>query len=661
MRARALSMAVGAVVCVGCGGGGVLETRYVAVHNALAASGLNQTGAISAGSLSQGTEASIPMQLAADSCYTFVALGTDGAANVDVRVFDAAGTQVAADNTQDANAAARYCATATANYTIKVRMTGGSGSYMLAGYVGGQGGTTGPGPGPGPTPGTGGGTCAAPIALEVGHPVQGNTQGHTAAISGSCIGGDAPEVVYRLHIAQRSQVQIRAETQYDGAVYVLRDCNNPQTEVACNDDAGDTQHAAVDATLDPGDYFVVVDGYQSESGAFELIASVATAQPVGNVCGQAPALPLGRAVTGTTQGQTDSFQATCAGGAHSPDRVYQLTVPQRSRLRISQTSVHDGALYVRRQCQDAQTEIACNDDFRDRQHSLVTMVVDAGRYFVYSDGYAQGQAGDYTLQADLAPDAGGNAQADTCAAPGVAQNGAALAVDTFQARDDAQGSCGGQGAPDVVYRVDVQNRGRLRATMTDPQFNGVMYLQQRCGDTTSELQCTAPQQGPQGVQGGIDATVQPGTYFLVVDGVSANDFGQAQVAVQFEDTQALERTCRNAPTVTPGRRITGTTAGQPNNFTATCAGNAESGDQVYKIVLARRATVRISVEADYDAALHLRRDCADGTTELGCNDDSTDNRHSFLENTLERGTYFVIVDGFRTGNTGSFTLDVQVQ
>ena len=61
----------------------------------------------------------------------------------------------------------------------------------------------------------------------------------------------------------------------------------------------------------------------------------------------------------------------------------------------------------------------------------------------------------------------------------------------------------------------------------------------------------------------------------------------------------------------------------------------------------------------YDGALYLRRDCTDQTTELACNDDSTDNHHSYIEATLDRGTYYVVVDGFRTGNVGTYTLSMQ--
>lgn len=57
----------------------------------------------------------------------------------------------------------------------------------------------------------------------------------------------------------------------------------------------------------------------------------------------------------------------------------------------------------------------------------------------------------------------------------------------------------------------------------------------------------------------------------------------------------------------------------------------------------------------------MRSDCTDQTSELACNDDAGDNRHSMLETELDPGTYYVFMDGFASGNAGAFTMDVDVQ
>ena len=50
----------------------------------------------------------------------------------------------------------------------------------------------------------------------------------------------------------------------------------------------------------------------------------------------------------------------------------------------------------------------------------------------------------------------------------------------------------------------------------------------------------------------------------------------------------------------------------------------------------------------------------DPSTEIACNDDLPDNRHSSVDSVLDPGTYFVFVDGFADSSQGSFTMDVEV-
>ncbi|MCS6797839.1 MAG: hypothetical protein NZ898_04815 [Myxococcota bacterium] len=644
-----------AAVLAACGGAEPrLEPRYVTLHNTLTAMGLAQSAPLNQGSLPEGAEARLSHTLHAGQCYTFVALGTEGVGDIDLRVLDESGEPLASDATTDPQASVHVCPTRDGRHDVLVRMARGAGGYLLTAWSGGPttavaGRTSVP---------SGQGTCASPLALAVGRPVTGSTATASNAMSGSCAEGSAPEQVYRLVVEQRAQLSAVLQSGYDGVLYLLRTCGDARTEIVCNDDSPDTSRSEISATLDPGTYFLVVDGYASESGNYDLIVSFTDLQDLGAVCGDAPSLLVGHTVSGTTLGQPSYFQATCAAGARSPDRVYALDVPGRSRLRITQQSDHDGALYLRRQCAEAASELACNDDFVDNRRSLLRAVLDPGRYYVFSDGYAQGAAGAYSLLAELAPVQGGGAPGDTCADATPTSMGQELVLDTFQARDDLRGSCGGAGSPDAVTSITVPARSRLRVTARETQMNGVLYLQRTCGDTAQEVACSIL---PVGGEGTLDAVVQPGTYHLVLDGTSADEFGSARLVIEASDVGELERLCRSAPPIRPGRVVRGDTSGAADRFQATCAGGARSPDTVYRLRLARRSLVRIHLSTpNWDGALHLRRDCANPSTELACNDDHNDNRHSYLEQTLDAGTYFLIVDGFSQGNQGAFTLDVSV-
>ncbi len=437
-----------ALLSVSCGGSSsALGGRFIAVHNAMSAMGLSQTVPISQGSLPQGADARIDVRLVGGQCYTFMAFGSDQVRDIDLRVVDEGGTELGRDVTHDREAAAQVCPDDSGAYQAIVTMKAGQGTFTVTGWGGGSRPGTAAGFATHTIHGGSVGTCDNPLPLEIGRPVHGNTQTGSSNLEGSCVGGNSPEQVYRLAVSQRGQLSVRLDSTYDGALYLLQTCDQGGHELACNDDAtsNDRTHSALDVTVDPGTYFIVVDGYQGASGEYDLIASVAPLQPVAAVCGAAPPIIPGQPVSGTTQGAANYFQATCANGAGSGDRVYRLDVQSRSRLRLLQESDHDGALYVRRNCQDAASEIACNDDWKDQRHSLVMATVDPGTYYVYSDGFGQNAGGHFTLTADLAPATGGGATSDTCSDATAVTPGQAFAADTFTARDDMTGELRGSG------------------------------------------------------------------------------------------------------------------------------------------------------------------------------------------------------------------------
>ncbi len=655
-------LALGALVA--CGGPSAqTEPRFVAVHNALSSMGMAQTGPINQGSLPEGATVELEVELRSGQCYTFIALGSDGVQDIGLRIVDETGTEIGRDVTHDRQAAARVCAESSGLHTAVVEMTEGEGAYLVSSWSGAPGG--GGFSGPMVASGSGGGTCGAPIDLAFGEPLSGDTTGGPNVTQAPCAQGDSPERVHRFELEQRAQVAISLQSTFDGALYLLRTCGDVGTMLDCNDDAPDTTHSRIDTTLEPGTYYLVVDGYGTAAGGYTLEASLTPLRPVQEVCNDAQALRVGQPASASTQGAADYFQATCADGARMPDRVYHLDVNQRSRMRVRQQSDHDGALYIRSSCTDPTTEVGCNDDYRDTRGSLITQIVDPGRYFVYADGFGSGgqiAAGNYTVSADLAPENGGGVQNDDCGGAVDAQVGAAFEVDTFQARDDQAGSCGGQGSADVVYRLAIQNRSEVKVKVRDAEFDGAVYLRSNCAQGGSEVACTnIPISVPRTQEVTLEATVDPGNYSLIIDGARPDSFGAAQVEIEVRDLAAVQRMCRQAPLLRPGRTVNGSTAGESDDFHASCAEGARSGDQVYRIQLRRRSRVKVEMTSDYDGALHLRSDCVSAATEVACNDDvADDNRRSQIEATLDRGTYFLFVDGFREGSEGSFSVELDV-
>src|SRR5260370_28327747 len=100
-------------LATGCGasrgnGGGALEPRFVAVHNALSAMGLAQIGPIQEGALVEGREARLSLALPA-GCVTIVAVGGDGVRDLDATLLDSHAKPLAHDTTTESQAVVRAC------------------------------------------------------------------------------------------------------------------------------------------------------------------------------------------------------------------------------------------------------------------------------------------------------------------------------------------------------------------------------------------------------------------------------------------------------------------------------------------------------------------------------------------------------------------------
>lgn len=663
-------------------------TRMIAAHNALTTQGLSQVGAVSTATIAEGQSFRVPSELEA-GCYTFMAFGSEGIRDIELTVVNAQGQTVAQENAHEPQAGVRFCPSSRGRFQVTVRAAQGGGLVTLSTWRGGSATESRPVVGTSGAVVAGGpGSCSEPLPLELGQTVSGNTEQGSSQLTASCTTGDAPELVYRLHVPQRMQVTLASEQEFDGAIYILRQCtasgrsggarrrvplsSGGGNEIACNDDDQNSRRSRIVQVLDPGDYYVVVDGYSDDSGPFTLTASGQDIPSADELCQQATTLTLGQAVQGDTSREVDGFRASCANGAPGLDRVFRFDLAQESRVQATlDTPNFDGAIYIRRACAQTNSEIACNDDTETNRQARVNTVLPAGPYFVFADGYQSGAGGTFTLQVDAAPVAGSGLPGDTCADAQPLSIGAtptSTQGNLLAARDDIQPSCGGgTDTPDVVYRVDVRSRGRLKLFFEymDESLREagglVIAVQRACGGSAANntIACRAVAPGDDNV---VDTVVTPGTYFVVVDAARARAFGRFTLNASLEDLAAVENACRRATVLTPGRTVTGTTSGS-DMFQATCAGNARSPENLYRLVLRRRSHVRVEVTStsgNYDPAIYMRANCADPSTERACVDDTNGTTNAVIEGDFDAGTYTIFVDGFSQNNSGPYTLRADV-
>ncbi|HEY3815558.1 MAG TPA: hypothetical protein VGL81_00220 [Polyangiaceae bacterium] len=649
------------VACVAARGTstGALEPRFVAVHNAFAAMGFAQVGPIHEGSLAEGQEARVPLDLAA-GCTTMVAFGGEGMRNVDATLRDARGQVIAHDTTSEPQAVLRACVESADTYVLTVKAAAGAGSWVVGTWAGGAGSAPAASAQAPAASLRGAGTCESPVPLAAGT-VSGTTRTGESVNTGSCDHSDAREIVYVLEVPRRQRVVLDVDARFDSVLYLRKDdCADEGAEIECNDDSptGGRNKSHIERVLEPGRYFVFVDGYNQESGGYKLTVSVSDVVALSDACRRAPLLGLGAPATGTTEGAGNDAEASCGGGAEGLDAPWRFDLVSRERVRLVEHS-DDVApvVHVRRACTDPESETACGEPPLASNDAAVTGFFDPGAYTVFADAREREAAGHYTLSLETAPLAGAGTVGDGCG-DAVALAGASSTAhgDTFTARDDVAGTCGGAGAADVVYRLDVAKRSRFRAALLDEEAPHVLVAWRRCGDRASEIGC-----GPQ-----LDDVLAPGTYFVGVDGATSEALGRFELPWVLQDLGPQSVACAGAPLLLAGRTAGGTTAGAGDRFATSCGAShdlAASGpDRVFRLTLATRARIRLEVTSTgFDALLALRKSCGDaprssGTVELACSGEADIAKRTSLETTLEAGTYWAVVDGQSPNDQGAFAL-----
>jgi hypothetical protein len=73
-------------------------------------------------------------------------------------------------------------------------------------------------------------------------------------------------------------------TGFDTVLHLREVCDDPGSELACNDDNTPPGGlgSLISETLPSGEYFLIVDGYSSHSGAYQLTIEFGTSLPCGN-------------------------------------------------------------------------------------------------------------------------------------------------------------------------------------------------------------------------------------------------------------------------------------------------------------------------------------------------------------------------------------------
>jgi len=260
--------------------------------------------------------------------------------------------------------------------------------------------------------------------------------------------------------------------------------------------------------------------------AYVIYPFTKSSAPVNDTCDQPVMLDLSDSVTvaGTTEDVMGKIKATDAntgpfcGGSGGADVTYAFVLDDWRSISISVTSAFVPRVYLRKDsCADGQV-VACGTSQID------TGVLEPGTYYLVVDSDGNMQKGNFTLTVvPSPPDAPGN---DSCAGPQqmVFQNNVAKASGmTLFSNDLYSAACGGDGAPENIFTFEVPAGTAKLDIDVSADFDPTIYMVK--GNCDGVLIACIP-----------DKTYQmgwpgPGTYFLFLDGKTANDKGLYELTV----------------------------------------------------------------------------------------------------------------------------------
>ncbi len=309
---------------------------------------------------------------------------------------------------------------------------------------------------------------------------------------------------------------------------------------------------------------------------------------------------FGGNVSGDTTGSGNDDEGSC-NDETDEELVYVFEL-EEARTVIFHATGFDTILYVRADCDDAGTELACSDDEGGNLTARIEREFPAGSYFLFVDGF-HGLHGEFELSIEvrcaegqltdpgtgdcvddpckpnpcltegqrtcepLLPDAyeclcsdgwipkteGDGCIPDpqnageSCADPVELLAGeGSVTGSTANAQDNGEGSCSSDrnDGPDRVYRFTLTAQTRVNFLMTG--YDTLLHLRSDCADSRSELVCNddAVERSAQ-----IIEVLDPGTYFLFAD--SYSDGGAYELHYSFRENPCGPETCPGDPVCEP--------------------------------------------------------------------------------------------------------------
>ncbi len=225
--------------------------------------------------------------------------------------------------------------------------------------------------------------------------------------------------------------------------------------------------------------------------------------------------------------------------------------------------------------------------------------------------------------------------------------------------DHFRGTCapGDDPGPEAIARIDLDQFADISVRIESADFDPVLYLRRGCAGGTEDTACA---HDPGELYGG---ELPPGVWYVFVD--AAGPIGEGHFEAQIL-TGEVTPPGGNEACDLPARidvdddgnfRVRGDTAGaNPDLESPDCApfgDTAAAPDLVYVLTTAADAWLTAEVlPVEWDAVLHVYNDSCDADGLIACGDEPA----SVSIPRLPAGQHYLVVDGYRGGEAGTFEL-----
>ncbi len=242
-------------------------------------------------------------------------------------------------------------------------------------------------------PNSAGDACANAIEVKGPGLVSGDTFAASDDTTPACLpsnAGTSPELFYHFKVTKPTRFEAAARTSQGAHAFALY-------AGACTSAAIQCSSETLSRDLEPGEYWLAVEGQLVESGgsgagSYDVEFSFVDTQAVRKACASAPRLERNKPLKGSIRGQSARFAMTCAPGGGS-DRIYRIDIADAGVYEVSISGSFKGGMAIRETCADDRSELMCasSDD------GSLSLELSQGTHTLVVKGADGSTSGDYEL------------------------------------------------------------------------------------------------------------------------------------------------------------------------------------------------------------------------------------------------------------------------